>query len=251
MKLPKAPSLLAVLALLFAGALQAQSTQTIRGRVVDRNTGEPVPTVSIRIVEASGDVSVTGQTNPAGQFSIRVPIAGTYTVTAERIGYSVFTSGPVPVGAGATVEVEVRMAPATLALDSIGVRVRRTPDFRDARARDFYTRMDRGRGSYLSPEQIAQRRGIQTPDLLRTLRNVNVDGTGENISMGISAARRCTPTYYINGFRRRLYERLNDIVDRERLWAIEVYPSPQDAPREFPPDNNPRCGVIVIWTLDA
>jgi hypothetical protein len=251
MKIPVRPLIAAVLALLFAGALQAQTGQTIRGRVVDRNTGEPVPTVSIRIVEASGDVSVTGQSNPVGQFSIRVPIAGTYTVTAERIGYSVFTSGPVQVATGGVVDVEVRMAPAVLALDSVGVRVRRTPDFRDERAREFYTRMDRGRGSYLSPEQIAQRRGIQTGDLLRTMRNVNVDGRGENISMGISAARRCTPTYYINGHRRRLYERLEDVVDRSRLWAIEVYPAPHDAPPEFPPDNNPRCGVIVIWTLDA
>lgn len=251
MTFPVRPLIAAVLALLFAGALQAQSGQTIRGRVVDRNTGEPVPSASIRVVEASGDVSVTGQTNPVGQFSIRVPIAGSYTVTAERIGYSVFTSEPVRVNTGGVVDVEVRLAPAVLALDSVGVRVRRTPDFNDARAREFYTRMDRGRGSYLSPEQIALRRGIQTADLLRTMRNVNVDGMGERISMGVSARRRCTPTYYINGFRRRLYDRLNDYIDRERLWAIEVYPMPEDAPPEFPPDNNPRCGVIVIWTLDA
>lgn len=245
------PLLAAALALLFAGALHAQSGQTIRGRVVDRNTGEPVPTVSIRITEASGDVSVTGQTNPVGQFTIRVPIAGTYTVTAERIGYSVFTSGPVPVATGATVDVEVRMAPVAVALDSVGVRVRQTPPFRDARARTFYDRVERGRGVYLTPEQIALQRGVQTADLLRHMRSMNVDGTGERISMGVSATRRCTPTFYINGYRRRLYERLSDYIDRERLWAIEVYTAPEDAPPQFPPDDNPRCGVVVIWTLDA
>lgn len=245
------PLLAAVLALLLAGTLHAQSGQTIRGRVVDRNTGEPVPTVSIRITDATGDVSVTGQSNPVGLFSIRVPIAGTYTVTAERIGYSVFTSAPVPVATGASVDVDVRLAPATLALDSLNVRVRQTPSFRDARARTFYDRVERGRGVYLTPEQLAMRRSVQIPDLLRHMRGMNVDAVSERITMGVSNTRRCTPTFYINGYRRRLYDRLTDYVDRERLWAIEVYPMPEDAPPQFPPDDNIRCGVVVIWTLDA
>ncbi|HEX6040796.1 carboxypeptidase-like regulatory domain-containing protein [Longimicrobium sp.] len=251
MRLQVRPLIATVLALLFAGALHAQSGQTIRGRVVDRNTNEPIPTVSIRITDATGDVSVTGQTNPVGQFSIRVPIAGTYTVTAERIGYSVFTSGPVPVATGATVDVEVRMASATLALDSVDVRVRQTPPFRDARARTFYDRVERGRGVYLTPEQLALRRSTQIPDLLRHMRGMNVDALSERITMGVSAARRCTPTFYINGYRRRLYDRLTDYVARERLWAVEVYTAPEDAPPQFPPDDNENCGVIVIWTLDA
>jgi hypothetical protein len=252
MRLQIRPLFAAVLALLLAGTLHAQSGQSIRGRVVDRNTGEPVPTVSIRIVEANGNASVAGQTNPVGQFSIRVPLAGTYTVTAERIGYSVFTSGPVPVAAGATVDVEVRLAPAAVALDSVGVRVRQTPNFRDARARTFYDRVERGRGVYLTPEQLALRRGVQIPDLLRHMRNMNVDALSERITMGVSASRRCTPTFYINGYQRQLYDRLSDYVDRERLWAVEVYTAPEDAPPQFPPaDRNLRCGVVVIWTLDA
>lgn len=253
MKFLVRPAVLALLALLCASTLHAQ---TVRGRVVDRNTGEPIPTVALRVVEANGNAAVTGQADFAGRFSIRVPIAGSYTVTAERIGYSVFTSDPVQVAAGATVDVEVRMASAAVALDSIAVRVRETPTFRDPRAARFYERMDRGRGIYLTPEQIAGRPGMRTADLLRDVRTVFVENerfSGTKLQVGVSSLRRCTPTLYIDGRRRRIEEgeRLDDIVDRTRLWAIEVYTEPEDAPSELPPDDNFACGVVVIWTRSA
>jgi hypothetical protein len=257
MKYRLRPSLLALLALLCAGALHAQPTlQTVRGRVVDANTGEPVPTASIRVVEDQGNAAVSGQTDVVGRFSIRVPIAGTYHVTAERIGFRVSTSDPVVVAAGATVDVEVRMAPSAVALDSVGVRVRQTPNFRDPRAARFYERMDRMRGTYLTPEQIAAKPGMRAADLLRDMRTVHVESDyirGTVLQVGVSSLRRCTPTLYIDGRRRRLEEgeRLDDIVDRQRLWAIEVYAEPEDAPSELPPDDNFRCGVVVIWTRSA
>ncbi|HEX6040797.1 carboxypeptidase-like regulatory domain-containing protein [Longimicrobium sp.] len=240
----------AIVSLLFAGTLRAQGPeQAIRGRVVDRGTGEPIASVSIRVTDADGALA-TGQSNQAGLFSIRLPGAGTWTVAAERIGYEDFTSPPVDVAPGAVLEVQVRMAPATLALDSVGVRVRQTPPFRDVRARQFYDRMERNRGVFLSPERLAEQRGTRTVDLFRHVRSVNVEKIDEHISMRISTNRRCVPTFYIDGRRHRLTERLNDVIDRNRLWAIEVYTSPDDVPAAFPPASA-YCGVIVIWTLDA
>ncbi|HEX6040799.1 carboxypeptidase-like regulatory domain-containing protein [Longimicrobium sp.] len=245
------PVLAAVLALVVAASAHAQrAEQAIRGRVVDRATGEPIASVAIRVTDAAGAVA-TGRSNQAGLFSIRLPGAGTWTVAAERIGYDDFTSPAVEVAPGATLEVQVRMAPAALALDSVGVRVRQVPAFRDVRAAAFYTRMEQGRGVYLSPERIAQQRDTRTVDLLRTMRAMKVEGRNEVISMDVGVYT-CVPTFYINGYRRRLYgSRLNDLIDRRRLWAMEVYTRPEDAPPGFPPTDNYRCGVVVIWTLDA
>lgn len=252
------PAALALaLALLCAGALHAQPTlQTVRGRVVDASTNTPVSTASIRVVEESGNAAVTGQTDFGGRFNIRLPIAGTYRVTVERIGYAVFTSEPIAVAAGANVEVEARMTPVAVALETVGVNVRQTPPFRDRRAATFWDRADRGRGTYLTPEQIAARRGVGTTDLLRDLEGVYLDGDptrGTRLLIGVSALRRCRPTLYIDGLRRRIEEdeRLDDYVDRKNLWAIEIYADASDAPPELPPDDNFYCGVVAIWTRNA
>lgn len=252
-------SLLATFAaLLCAGALHAQPTlQTIRGRVVDANNNTPVATAALRMVEESGNAAVTGQTDFGGRFSIRVPIAGTYRVTAERIGFSVTTSDPVVVAAGANVEVEVRMEPAAVALESVGVRVRQTPPFRDPRAARFWERHDRNRGIYITPEQIQARRAVTTTDLLRETRGVLIGGDrfhgGQPVLLGVSSIRACRPTLYIDGRRRPMAndERLEDFIDREKLWAIEIYPEAYEAPSELPPDDNFRCGVVAIWTRNA
>jgi hypothetical protein len=252
------PLLAAFAALLCAGALHAQPTlQTIRGRVVDGATNQPVSTASLRIVEESGNAAVTGQTDFGGRFTVRVPIAGTYRITAERIGFSTLTSEPVVVAAGADPEVELRMTPAAVALESVGVRVRQTPTFRDPRAARFWERHDRARGIYITPEQIEARRAVTTTDLLRETRGVLIGGDrfrgGQPVLLGVSSIRACRPTLYIDGRRRQMAsdERLEDFIDRERLWAIEIYPEAYEAPSELPPDDNFRCGVVAIWTRNA
>ena len=254
-----APVLLAAL-LLCAGALQAQgvptaATQAVRGRVVDRATGEPISAASVRAVEESGNAAVSGRTDVAGNFSIRLPIAGTYVITAERIGFSTFTSGAVLVGRGATVEVELRLASAALALDSVAVRVREVPTFRDRRASTFWDRHDRRRGTFINPDQIAAAPQLRTSDFLRQVPQVALGGglRASSVELGVAASRRCTPTLYIDGFKKRMHpeQRLDDLLDREALWAIEVYPTPQDAPPELPPEDDFYCGVIAIWTRHA
>lgn len=248
--------------LLCAGTLAAQAVpstsrvQTVRGRVLDRATGEPIAGASVRVVEESGNAAVTGQSDAVGGFTIRVPIAGTYRFTAERIGFATFTSNPVVVGAGAVVDVELRMSAVAVALDSIAVNARPIPPFRDRRAGRFWERADRNRGNFVTPDQINALPGTRASDFLRQMPRVYITGDGvrgTTVQLGFSSARRCTPTLYIDGRRRRLQpgERLDDLVDRPKLWAIEVYPRSSDAPDELPPDDNIQCGVIAIWTRNA
>lgn len=251
---PAVASTLLLLALL-AGArgVSAQTVQTLRGRVVDAATNEPIASASVRALEESGEASVGGRTDALGVFSIRAPVAGTYRLTAERIGFATFTSDPVVVTAGASVEVVLRMRSTALTLDSVGVRVRQVPPFRDQRARAFWDRVDRRRGAFMTPERISGLPGARTSDFLRQMPEVFTGGfQGETLQLGTAASRRCIPTIYVDGRKRPMYpgERLDDMLDRRKLWAIEVYPRAADAPPELPPDNL-TCGVVVFWTLDA
>ena len=248
-----ASTLLLLLALtVCASGLSAQTVQTLRGRVVDAATNEPIASASVRVLEETGAASVGGRTDALGAFSIRVPVGGTYRLTAERIGFGTFTSEPVAVAAGANVEVVLRLRSTTLALDSVGVRVRQVPPFRDQRARAFWDRHDRHRGEFVTPERIAALSNARTSDFLRGIPQVHTGGAlAETLLLG-TASRRCVPTIYVDGRKRPLRpgERMDDIVSRRRLWAIEVYPRAADAPPELPPDNV-SCGVVVFWTLDA
>lgn len=254
------PALVALL--LCAGTLASQAVpsasrvQTVRGRVLDSSTGEPIAGASVRVVEEQGNAAVSGQSDAMGGFNIRLPLAGTYRFTAERIGFATFTSGPVEVAAGAVVDVELRMTAVALTLEAVDVNARPVPPFRDRRASRFWERVDRNRGTFITPDQINALPGSRATDFLRHLPRVYIAGDGvrgTTVEFGFSAARRCTPTLYIDGIKRRIQpgERLDDYVDRPKLWAIEVYPRAADAPPELPPDDNITCGVVAIWTRNA
>lgn len=250
----KSPLGAALLALLFAGAASAQST--VSGRVVDRNTGEPVPTAVVRAVNAAGQDAAAGQSDATGRFSLRVPAGGTYVMMAERIGYNEFVSRAVEVAAGANVEVEVRMVPATLLLDSVGVAVRLTPPFRSAVGRRFFERMERRDGHFFTPEMLAERQPVLLSTLLAPLPGLRPAPGGTHVVMrraaGLWGPRVCTPTVYVNGEPAPWIRRLDDMVDRDRLWGIEVYTNYLDAPPGLAPRPGLReCGVIAIWTIDG
>ena len=98
------------------GAAAAQSTGTIRGRVIDASSQRPVP---------EAQVSVTGTTlgsvaNANGDYVITNVPAGQREVTVRRIGYT-RQSRTVTVGAGVDTRVEFSMAVSATQLEQMVV----------------------------------------------------------------------------------------------------------------------------------
>ena len=105
-------------------AAPAQSTGTVTGRVIDAETGRPLPGVNI-IVEAPADGSPRGtSTGPQGRFALESLGAGTYTVQARFVGYAP-RSREVAVPEGGTVRVRFTLAPRTVGLETVEVTARR------------------------------------------------------------------------------------------------------------------------------
>jgi TonB-linked SusC/RagA family outer membrane protein len=90
-------------------------TGRINGTVTDRDTGQPLATVQVHLQ----GTSIGGLSNATGVFSIANVPAGTYTVIAERIGYSEERQTGVAVTAQTPVNLTFSMAPAVLALQGI------------------------------------------------------------------------------------------------------------------------------------
>lgn len=109
-------------ALVLAAALPAHA-QTVQGRAVDRETQAPIPDASLVLVDTEGNAAVSGRSGADGSFRLTAPRAGEYRLTASRIGYRTMVSTAVSLVDGQVVQVEARIAPQALALDTALARV--------------------------------------------------------------------------------------------------------------------------------
>jgi hypothetical protein len=257
------PLLLAsVLALATAAPAGAQ---VLYGRVTDAADGAHVAAALISALDPSGTSVASTISGTDGRFDLPLPAAGSYRVHVSRIGFRTGLSPVVAVGEGERMGVDLALRTDAVRMEAVQAKTRATPPFRDARARNFFDRMDRGMGHYMTREQIVARGAGQASDLLRGMPGVRfgggsrstglwVGGFGPRVEGGVSALLGCAPTLYIDGFLRvlRPEERVDDVVDVRQIWAIEVYRFGSDIPSELPrQDMIGNCGAIVIWTLNA
>lgn len=103
-------------------ALPARA-QTVQGRAVDRETQQPVADAAVVLVDAEGDAVARGRTRPDGTFRLTAPRPGEYRLTASRLGYRTMLSAVVPLAEGQVVDVEARIAPSPVVLDTTSVQV--------------------------------------------------------------------------------------------------------------------------------
>ncbi len=92
--------------LLSANSLWAQSA-TLRGKVIDAVTKDPLPGANVRVV----GTSMGAASDYEGKFTIRDIPAGTYTVKATYVGYESFEL-KVEITKGKTVEEKFELNPA-------------------------------------------------------------------------------------------------------------------------------------------
>lgn len=107
----------AVMAVAFlAGAVEAQETASITGRVIDNQTQQPLAVAQVRVQGVGTGVF----TDSDGTYRIQDVPPGTHTVVVEVIGYS-DESREVTVTAGQTVVVDFALNAEALALDELVV----------------------------------------------------------------------------------------------------------------------------------
>ena len=105
-----------VLVALIATVAAEASSQTIRGRVLEEDTGVPVSGAMVVLTDSSGQLAARRLTDNLGSFLLSAPRAGTYRIQADRIGYASVLSPPLEPGPGDTVsyDIVVPVDPITL-----------------------------------------------------------------------------------------------------------------------------------------
>ncbi len=232
------------------GAQQADSTSdlaasvVIAGIVTDQN-GRPL--IGAEVLAGDGLFTIsTGD----GRFLLPGVPAGEVNVLVRRVGYRP-ASLSMEVLPGLRVDLAVSMSPHVVELGAIVVEGKRM-DLHLWR-NGFYTREERGLGTYFGPEYLALHSGSMT-SLLSEVSSVQVDRAtfGREIVLGRYAGDWCELDVFLDGAYVRgasSFGGLDRIVDKRDVLGIEVYPR-----RELIPTSISRtavsgvCGAIVIWT---
>jgi hypothetical protein len=117
--------LLAVNAL-FSPSIFAQSTQTLRGQIIDEVSKSPLPGVSISILESNPIVATATDIN--GDFKLSGIAVGRYTLKVSYIGYEQQTIPNVIVTAGKEVILNVTLTEAINKLNEVSIVYERSKD---------------------------------------------------------------------------------------------------------------------------
>jgi hypothetical protein len=237
--------LLLVLALLLAARVSA--AQSIRGNLVDAETGKPVEAGSVLLLERDSTrlAAEAVRTDSAGGFLLTAAKPGPYRLRAERLGYRSSVSPPLVLTEGDTLDVEFRLSTQVVMLKPIVVRGRKHPVFLSA----FYQRAEKGGfGKYVMREQIERQNPRVTTDILRRIPGILLHPSRTGIGNAISVRGGCSPTIWVDGVRVRLFDQtVDEIVLPGELEGIEVYRGGADLPVEYGGVTG-GCAAIVFWT---
>lgn len=238
----------AMSALAFLTAVSQLGAQTIRGKLIDQYTGQPVPGATVTLVTPqNAPVGSTVKTGNDGAFSIRAPAPGVYRLRADLPGYLSAVTPAIELGPDDQIDVTWRLLAGAVQMRPIAISGsnRRTA----GRLSGFYDRAQRrAAGTFITSDQIEKARPFTVTDLLRTVPGLEILPSPRGFGNTVRTIEGCQPTVYLDGVRFPLLgESIDDIVNPMNLEGIEVYPHAVEVPAEFQ-DPRSNCGAIVLWT---
>ena len=221
---------------------------SVRGRVTTADR-RPLANALVRVIGSGSQV----RTNVEGTFAIADAGAGTQTVEARAIGYQPMRLA-VRLSEGAPSSVNFRLLIQRVQLDTVRVQAGRelAPELRG-----IERRWRTGVGTVMDGSMVRDRSNLFVTDALRGINGVTirqVGGFGQSIMMRSSNGSECSAGVILDGQAlppsQSASISLDEIVRREDIAAIEVYPRPSMIPAEFTSMTS-GCGVVAIWSKRA
>lgn len=250
---------------LTSSSLQAQ---TIRGRLLDVQTGQPIDLGILVLLTADGDTVGMTASTPDGRFTFTAPDPGSFLLQAWAFGYSRRQEGVFELGEGGEMEIEFRISPLAIALEGMIVSVDRPRPNHPLIRNGFVRRYQLGLGHFITPRDLERTAHFNTASLFRFVPGMRVVTSSESTAgggrvLGPATDRvlmrdpfgggYCAPAVIIDGVRTRYSpgtgETLSLLVPIGWVDAVEIYRRPAEIPPEYAGAANLEgCGVIVFWT---
>jgi len=236
-----------VVALLGAAAASQAQAQSIRGRVLDDSTRDPLAGV---LVEARG-AQVATDTDVTGTFLLRLPGEGLVRLRLTLPGYASLESDTIRVLEGLTATVLLHLKRTAIPIAPVVARA----DSR--RAGGFYERARQpGFGHFITRADIDTRPATsRTTDLLRGIPGIEIlpvrrprSASTINTLVMSGTLGRCQPSIYIDGSPVKQFPEsgLDDFLKPDMLEGVEIYPRSFSAPSFLTAPAT--CGVVAFWT---
>ena len=244
--------------------------QTISGRLMEVESGLPVPLGLILLLTEAGDSVGRTLTDRDGRFSISSAEPGSFTLSASALGYRDTRVGVFELGVGGEMTIEFRVVADPIPIEELVVSFNR-PILQHALVRNgFVERYALGFGRFITPYDIENSVARSTPDLFRGMQGVVVQGrtlrgdrlggalggfihyTGDEILMRVGTGV-CRPSIYLDGIRMANNDltSIDAIAPIYAIEAAEVYRRAAEIPVQYSASTSPEssaCGVIVFWT---
>lgn len=276
-----APIVCLVTALLLPAAAQLAGAQQIRGRLLDVATASPIPGGALRLHAADSSVVASAESDAGGYWLLTVPRAGTYYISARRVGYRPLIAPAVTFAAGADSTMVIQMRPIPVTLDAVTAQAAAMRQHLELSG--FFERQRSNFGHFVTPEAIDRRQASRVTDLLTVIPGVQLFVSGGGSAGAAQVGLRgssvtdgalCRPRVFVDGV---MYARgdsrpvrvrpstateqedleirmdrsvsLDDIGHPSIIAGIEVYRSATQVPVQFGGTSaETLCGVIVVWT---
>lgn len=240
--------------------LEAQTTATLTGRVLDAVSGLPLRDATVSVLTTGG----SAQTDSLGRFEVRGLKVGIHRFLVSATGYArgsvslafaakermerdlelePASTPPAPAVAGAAGAAGVRgNRDSAQALPEVDVSANAPLGRRFA---DFERRRAMGRGQYRTREELEAANVYTLQDAMRSMRGVRFGCAGGTCrAQMVRAPMGCPPEYVVD---ERVDNAFGPVIPIRDIVGLEVYTGAADVPGEFA-GRNSGCGVIVIWT---
>lgn len=219
--------------------------QSVFGRVMVEGDSLGIAGAELTLTDFTGSEVARVQSSEGGAFRLPAPTAGRFSIRASRIGLAT-VEVEVALIEGEAMEVELQMAEEAIPLEPLLVVGRR--EIKDGTLDQFYDRMarmkQRGRGQFLTKEQLEARIGLSLALILQTVPGVWVQGPSHVVQMtnpGTGGGTFCTPEFFLDG--RPMLGGFREIESMD-LEGVEVYRGFAESVDGIMPD---QCGQIFIW----
>lgn len=216
----------------------AAASQALRGSVLDRSSGSPVPFAELTVLDPAGTVVRSLLADDAGAFLVATP--DSIMVRAAALGYESETSSLIVIEPGEVVTIEITLGVRPMPLDPVTV-IARTPA--PARLERFYERVEMnrkiGRGRIWTREDIEREKPLE-------IRHLTYAVPGGSAAPGF---RGCDGfAAYVDGMPVTMDE-LDLVVSPHEVEGVEIYR--RSAVLYLPPlARHPvedACGIVLVW----
>lgn len=221
--------------------------QVVRGRLIDSETRGPVVNGTVALRDSLGAIVHRTATDDDGAYELAARTPGTYWLLAVGLGYRSTPIESFELAVGDTVNIDISLSPQPLELDPLLVSAERIRT--ELQRQGFYERMERGRGFFLTPEELKRRPPITEAEVIRRAPFIELDRswTGSRVLMR-NLGRACDPKIFVDDVQMRKGDLIEAHVNFADIVALEVYRGFAEIPQDLAVGDE-KCGVIMIWTV--